>query len=153
MLVVNESLLSPPLFVKYILPKKKLQPFVIRLFNFFWTSKCFLLFEVVRLLNLVSLLSKSVLLTKWSKIFYYSGVVICLACSGILFSASIILVVSVVAATKLLVSSILFSSSLILTFKTVVVTWSLVSGVFYQHLQFFPLNFVYLCSIGLCALK
>ena len=31
---------------------------------FCWTSKCFVLFEVIRLLKLVILLSKSILLTK-----------------------------------------------------------------------------------------
>ena len=43
---------------------KKLKSFVIRLFRFFGTSKCFVLFEVVYLLKLVISLSKSVLFTK-----------------------------------------------------------------------------------------
>ena len=49
---------------KIILPKKKIQSFAIRLFSFSWTSKSFVLFEVNRLLKLISLLSKSVLFTK-----------------------------------------------------------------------------------------
>ena len=40
-----------------------LQSFTIRLLSLFWVSKCFVLFEVIRLLMLVSLLSKSVLFT------------------------------------------------------------------------------------------
>ena len=59
-----------------------------------------------------------------------------------------------VAVTKLLPSGILFPTSLIFAFKTVVVTkpLALVFGIFYQHLQFFSLNFVYLPCIDLCEL-
>ena len=86
---------------KLILPKKTLQYFVIRLFSFFWTFKCCVLFEVIRLLKLVSLLSKSVLFTK-SACFnldaklsavnlWNSWVVIYLELSGILFSTWLVL--------------------------------------------------------------
>ena len=58
-----------------------------------------------------------------------------------------------VVVTKILVFNILFSTSLILLFKTVVVTKPPVSDIFFQHLQFFSLNFVYLYCIDLCELK
>ena len=59
-----------------------------------------------------------------------------------------------VAVTKLLVSGILFPTSVIFAFKTVLVTkpFALVFGIFYQHFQFFSLNFVYLRCIDLCEL-
>ena len=83
-----------------------------------------------------------------------SSVVIYFAWSGILFSTSLIFVLRKVVVTKLLVSGILFSTSLNFVFKTVVMTTPLVSGIFfYQPLQFFSLNFVYLCCINLCELK
>ena len=108
-------------------------------------------------------MSKQVLLTKLAcfnlaAMFYAvnllkSGVVIYLAWSRMLFSTSLIFVLKTVIVTKLLVLGILLSTSLIFVLGTVAVTKPLASGIFYQHLQFFSLNFVYLCPIDLCELK
>ena len=45
------------------------------------------------------------------------------------------------------------SSNFVCLIKTAVVTKPLTSGMFYQYLQVFSLNFVYLCCIDLCELK
>ena len=73
--------------------------------------------------------------------------------SDILFSTSPVFVLRTVVVTKPLVSGILFSTSLISVLRAAAVTKQLKSGIFYQHLQFFSPNFVYLCCIDLCELK
>ena len=70
------------LLMTLVLPKKKIWSFVIRLFSFFLTSKCFVLFEVVGLLKLVSLFSTSLIF-----VFKTVAVVIPLV-SGIFLSTS-----------------------------------------------------------------
>ena len=84
------------------------------LFSVFRNFKYFLLFEVIFLLQLVRLLSKSVLITKSTCYnlaakcsavnLLNSGVVIYLAWSGILFSTSPIFLLRTVVFPKLLVS-------------------------------------------------
>ena len=98
-----------------MLSQKKLQSFVVRLFISFWIYKYFVLFELIFLLNLTSLLSKSALLTflayfnfavKYSAVnLLNSWVVIYSPWSIILFSLIAVLRKFVV--TKLLKSGIL----------------------------------------------
>ena len=112
-------------------------------FLFFWLISFFLtlvLFEVVFILKLFGLLSKSVWLTKLAYVNHAakfsavnllnSSVVIYFLLLGIVFLTSPIFVLRIVVLTKLLVSSILFLISLVFVFKTVVVTKLLVSGIF-----------------------
>ena len=94
------------LLVKYILLKKKLWPFVIRRVSFLRTFKYFVLSEVIYLLKLINLFSKSVLFTKLACVNLeakFSAVnslnsleVIYLAWSGILFATSLIFVLRTV---------------------------------------------------------
>ena len=111
------------LLVKYVLPKKKLYSLAIMLFSFFWNSKCFALFAVICLLKLVILLSKSVLITKLDCF----DIAVKFSAVNLLYSAVLYLAWS----------GILFSASLIVVFKTVVVLNHLYLVFFYQHLQLF----------------
>ena len=52
------------LHAKEVLPKKRLQSYVVRVFTFFWTSKCFVWFEIISLLKLITLVLKWVSLSK-----------------------------------------------------------------------------------------
>ena len=151
-----------------MLSQKKLQSFVVRLFISFWIYKYFVLFELIFLLNLTSLLSKSALLTflayfnfavKYSAVnLLNSWVVIYSAWSIILFSLIAVLRKFVV--TKLLESGILLpiciSVCILLPFlylKKLQSLNPLCLVFFYQYLNFFSLNFVYLCGIALYKLK
>ena len=102
--------------------------------------KCFVSFEVIRFLKLVSMLSKSVLFTKSAYFNLAAGfsavnllnssVVIYLDLSETLFSTSLTFVFKTVVVTKLLVFGVLLSTSLIYVFKIVAVTKPLVTGIF-----------------------
>ena len=61
--MINKNVLKSIVTCKFCL-RKKLHSFVVRLFSFFTTSKYFVLLEVIFLLKLISLLSKSVLPAK-----------------------------------------------------------------------------------------
>ena len=94
------------LLVKYILLKKKLWAFAIRLVSFFRNFKYYVSFEVIFLLKLINLFSKSVLFTKLAcvnleaKFSAFNSLnswqVIYLAWSGILFATSLIFVLRTV---------------------------------------------------------
>ena len=62
---------------------------------------------------------------------------------------SLIFVFKTILVCKLLASVTFFSISLTFVFTTVLVIKPLASGIIYQHLQFFSLNFDYLCCIYL----